>query len=136
MVSADQRRTTTGGPIRIAERALRFEVRGHRVERGPEVGRGPVEDRPLGKVGQVALDLGQLAVEHQRRRPTSSPARNQPIDSCRHSLLTSPHAGVCRKLALGWASMKARWSAARIVRTTTGSRRATLPDQQGSLLLT
>src|SRR3546814_14218542 len=42
--------------------------------------------------------------------PTSSPSRNQPIDSRRHSDFTFPHAGVCRKLAERRERLKSRWS--------------------------
>ena len=48
-----------------AERALRLEVRGHRAQPVVEPVRGPVEDRALGQVGEVALDPRQLAVQHQ-----------------------------------------------------------------------
>ena len=65
--SARQRRVTTGGPIRTANAPCSLRWRDHRVEPGPEVVAGPVDDRPLGQVGEVALDPGQLAVEDQRR---------------------------------------------------------------------
>lgn len=53
-----------------------------------------------------------------RRRPS-----NQPRDSLRHSVLTRPHAGVCRKLTDRWARTNAICSAA-LIGLTTGFRAA------------
>ena len=64
--AAFQRRVTTGGPIRMPKAPWPLQVGGHRVEPGAEVVGRPVDHRALGQVGEVALDLGQLAVEHQR----------------------------------------------------------------------
>ena len=63
--SADQRRVTTGGPMRTAKAPLPLEVGDQRGQPRVEVVAGPVDDRTLGEVGEVALDLGQLAVEHE-----------------------------------------------------------------------
>src|SRR5689334_21698092 len=48
------------GPHPDREGTSRLEVLGHRGEPGGEVVGVPVEDRALGEVGEVALDLGQL----------------------------------------------------------------------------
>ena len=65
IVAACQRRVTTGGPIRMpnAPWPLRYAASG--VSQRSEVGVEPVDVRPLGEVGEVALDLGDLAVEHE-----------------------------------------------------------------------
>ena len=57
-VAALQRRVTTGGPIRTpkAPGACRCATIGSSQSR--EVVGGPVEDRALGQVGEVALDRG------------------------------------------------------------------------------
>ena len=47
------------------EGTLLLEVGDHRCEPRAEVVVGPVDDRALGEVGQVAPDLGQLAVEDE-----------------------------------------------------------------------
>src|SRR5690606_13503217 len=49
-----------------AEGALLLQVRRHRREPGAEVVALPVDDRSLGEVGEVALELRELAVEHER----------------------------------------------------------------------
>lgn len=49
------------------EGALVLEVREHRLQPVVEVRREPVDDRALGQIGEVTLDLGQLAVQHQTR---------------------------------------------------------------------
>ncbi len=77
----------------------------------------PVDHRTLGQVGQVLLDLGQLAVEHQPGADLLAGSSNQPSDSLRHSLLTWPQAGVCRKLTAGCVALNATCSSAVMVRT-------------------
>ena len=68
-VSASQRRMTTGGPIFTAKAPVLLEVREHRVEpRRRRFVRGPVDDRALGQVGEVALDWGSAAAGRARRR--------------------------------------------------------------------
>ena len=62
------------------EGALLLEVREHRLQPLVQVRRVPVDDRALGQVREIALDLGQLAVEHQPgadhlARPLVEPAQ-------------------------------------------------------------
>ena len=100
--AALHRRVTTGGPIRTPKAPAALRCCGHRGQPVVEPVGGPVEHRALGQVGEVALDLGQLAVEHQARPDELGAVAYQPMDSCRHSDFTRPQAGVCRKLAERW----------------------------------
>ena len=80
-VAASQRRVTTGRAHPDAEGAAALEVGGQRAQPAGEVRVVPVDDRALGQVGEVALHLRQLPVEHQagarpaRRRGTSRATR-------------------------------------------------------------
>ena len=113
MVAACHRRVTTGGPMRMpnAPCPLRYSRSG--VEPGVEVLVQPADVRALRKVGQVPLEPRHLPVEHEahadRLGPPSS-ALNQPMDSPRHSFLTSAQAGVWRKLTDGRSRMWSRCS--------------------------
>ena len=91
------------------EGALLLEVREHRLQPVVQVRRVPVDDRALGQVREIALDLGQLAVQHQAGADQlAGPSSNQPRFSERHSVFTSAHAGTWQWLAEGRLWMYAR----------------------------
>ncbi len=58
-------RSTTGGPIRTPKARCFLRCVGQRVQPGGQVVRGPVDDRPLGQVGEVAPDPRHLSEQHQ-----------------------------------------------------------------------
>ena len=80
--AALQRRVTTGGPIRMPKAPWPRRCAAIGSSQAPEVLAVPVDERTLGQVGEVALDPGQLAVEHQRGADELvAPVADQPIDS-------------------------------------------------------
>ncbi len=77
---------------------------------------------------QVALVVGSRGIGRYRTSPAPTSCRPsyQPKDSLRHSILTRPHAGVCRKLTDCCVYTNAKCSAALIGLTV---RLIAAPDQ-------
>ena len=65
IVGACQRRTTTGQPIRMPKAPDDRRCSASGVSQSPMSSASHVDQRALGQIGQVALHLGQLPVQHQ-----------------------------------------------------------------------
>ena len=132
MAAASQRRMIDRRAHLHGEGTLLLQVREHRLQPVVQVRRVPVDDRALGQVGEVALDLGQLAVEDQAGADQFA-GLVEPAEALRAPLrLDVRPAGDCMWLADDRLATKARCSSRLSGRTGRAIRGSSVFDRASS----